>query len=211
MQGRALLQESERYGDIAPALMVDTYLDLMEKTIATFRLGLAARALLIVKMDDDTCFRLADDGMWSAYEQLRRPQYGYFGLIPHNGTEYESMKVVNNQTAPYFGGPAYALTTALARAIFEDDLLFVSQHQAFGSSSEDVTVGHLVHRFQRLLVSRGGHEAGSVVSVHNRSWRLNVTEVDADSEWYIPTTEDSVEDGPDTSEKEGPEPGGADP
>ena len=157
-KGEAILNEGRLYGDISPAFTIERYQHLMDKTIAIFRMGLdVADAALIVKMDDDWCGDVVK-GFWATFVQLGRPTNTYAGVWSHvpapSDTEPAVYRGAHNQTTQYMSGGCYALSRGLARQIFQENILYTSQHHVFGQSSEDVTVGLLVSRAERMMLAR---------------------------------------------------------
>ncbi|CAE7590824.1 GALT2 [Symbiodinium natans] len=140
---KELADEERRYGDILRIPNLDVYSELPAKTLALFAYGVRRGYSFIVKVDDDQYFWPLQ--AWSFFRD-RDPQTPlYAGNHLWESMVSDIQLGADGQFTPYFGGPCYALSLALASNIADENLPRSAAYEAYGSTSEDVDMGKWVN------------------------------------------------------------------
>jgi len=134
-----LTDELEIYNDIYFLGFRDTYRDLTDKTSGIMDFALKHRHQSILKIDDDRCPNM--EVVTGLVETLQPADALYAGVYQFEGTEYTSMTGPDGSIAPYFSGPCYLVSSALAKAIFETDRAHTMLFAPYGTDSEDANFG----------------------------------------------------------------------
>ena len=140
-----IIKENEKFGDILATSHRDFYIDLPEKRMAILKFGVENKCAYTVKVDDEFCANVTFIHQLIKVHERDHPDSDlYFGYYQFKGTEYQSMKGPHGEYVSYMSGWCNGASYRLASYIVNEDWTHTVMKAHYGSSSEDVDMGHWV-------------------------------------------------------------------
>lgn len=141
-------EEQRRYGDVVRVPVPESYKSLPDKVLALLSVSLAENFDFVAKVDDDMVPDLST--MLPLITGVDADTFLYSGRYLWSSMRYNSQLGANKDFAPYFGGPTYLLSHALAHQILVEDGQLTFQFLSYGSKSEDIDMGKWVQMAHTL-------------------------------------------------------------
>eukprot|EP00747_Dinoflagellata_sp_TGD_P027815 gnl/TRDRNA2_/TRDRNA2_132840_c1_seq1.p1 gnl/TRDRNA2_/TRDRNA2_132840_c1~~gnl/TRDRNA2_/TRDRNA2_132840_c1_seq1.p1 ORF type:complete len:324 (-),score=46.63 gnl/TRDRNA2_/TRDRNA2_132840_c1_seq1:54-1025(-) len=139
---QALHDEAKKHGDIMRIPLKESYETLPDKTLQFLSLGLDRQYGFLLKMDDDILLNIKRTVNF--FEGLDPMTPIYAGEYLWSEENLWTQRGRDNKFFPYYSGHDYAVSWQLAKQIETKHRTHSEEYMLYGSSSEDVDMGHWV-------------------------------------------------------------------
>ena len=142
----ALLEEQRLHGDMYVTPHRDYYRDLAEKRLGLLKYGVENGCDYIFKTDHEYCLNVdLAQSLVELHESQHSTEELYIGNYLWKGTEFPDLQESpHREHTPYMSGWVSGVSNGLASVIVGEDWMHSVLKGAYGSSSEDVNLGHWV-------------------------------------------------------------------